>query len=85
MDGTGALFGTASRGGPVSYANNGVVYKLAPTETETNWIRSVLHSFDLSTGTLPIGELVSDLAGNLFGVTNLGGPNGAGVVYQITP
>src|SRR5262245_7142439 len=85
MDNTGALFGTASEGGPVNYANNGVVYKLAPTQIETNWMRSVLYSFDLSTGTLPIGELVSDLAGNLFGVTNSGGPNGAGVVYQITP
>jgi uncharacterized repeat protein (TIGR03803 family) len=91
MDRAGALYGTASAGGPVSgpvsYDNNGVVYKLAPpTQIEPNWTRSVLYSFDLYTsGTLPIGELVGDSAGNLYGVTNLGGPNGAGVVYQLTP
>src|SRR5262249_11918475 len=50
MDDTGALFGAASQGGPANYANNGngVVYKLSPpTQTETNWMRSVLFSFDL--------------------------------------
>jgi uncharacterized repeat protein (TIGR03803 family) len=46
----------------------------------------VLHFFDFSTnGERPIGELIADPTGRLFGVTNLGGPNGAGTIYEITP
>jgi hypothetical protein len=44
----------------------------------------VLYNFDNTAGMRPIGELVRDPAGNLFGVANVGGPNGGGVVYEIT-
>jgi len=90
MEANGALFGTASGGGPVSYGlvgGYGLVFKLAPPPFGGSaWTQTVLHFFDFSTnGELPIGELISDPAGRLFGVTNLGGPNGAGTIYEITP
>jgi hypothetical protein len=64
----------------------GVVYKLAPpTAGWPAWTRTVLYNFDNTAGMRPIGELVRDAAGNLFGVANVGGPNGGGAVYEITP
>ena len=86
MDGTGTLFGTASAGGSNQYLRYGVVYQLAPpTAGSPAWTRTVLYNFDNTAGMRPIGELVLDSAGNLFGVANVGGPNGGGVVYEITP
>jgi len=86
MDGTGTLFGTASSGGANPYLSYGVLYKLAPpTAGWTAWIETVLYNFDNTAGMTPIGEPIRDSAGNLFGVANVGGPNGGGVVYEITP
>jgi hypothetical protein len=86
MDGTGTLFGTASAGGANPYLSFGVVYRLSPPAPGSPvWTRTVLYNFDNTAGWLPVGELVSDSAGNLFGVANEGGPNGGGVVYEITP
>jgi hypothetical protein len=56
-----------------------------PTAGWTAWTETVLYNFDNTAGMLPVGELVRDAAGNLFGVANGGGPNGGGVVYEITP
>ena len=36
-------------------------------------------------GAYPIGNLLSDAQGNVFGVTQQGGANGAGVIYEFTP
>jgi hypothetical protein len=90
MDSTGTLFGAASGGGPMSYGlvgGYGLVFKLAPpTVGLPYWTEKVLYTFDVgTTGTRPIGELVRDPAGRLFGVTNSGGPNYGGTVFEITP
>ena len=47
----------------------------------------MLHSFNNngSDGYSPLGSLVLDGAGNLFGMTYWGGANNAGTVFEITP
>lgn len=75
---TNAVYGVTE--GPL-YGN---VFKMAADGKET-----VLHSFcsenACSDGYYPIGSLVADHAGNLYGTTSLGGAYGYGVVFEITP
>jgi hypothetical protein len=86
-DTTGALYGTTSGGGPITYGvlgSYGLVYKLTPGQR--GWTETVLHNFDISTsGDTPVGELVRDPYGRFFGVAHLGGAHGNGTVFEITP
>ena len=67
--------------GDVSYGN---VYELKPSNG--SWTQSVLHSFTGgSDGNYPAGDVIWDQAGNLYGVTYMGGTSGDGVVYQMAP
>jgi uncharacterized repeat protein (TIGR03803 family) len=77
-DSQGNLYGTTIAGG----ANNeGTVFKLAPDGTET-----VLYSFTGEPdGLIPRGGMSIDLAGNLYGVTQLGGAYNYGTIFKITP
>jgi len=76
VDITGNLYGTAAMGGD---SGAGVVFRLTPRGTET-----VLHSFaDDPDGALPLGGLVMDAAGNLFGTTAFGGSREEGTVFRI--
>ena len=65
----------------------GLVFKLTQlSPVQPQWTESVVFKFDVATtGTRPIGELVRDPAGHLFGVTNSGGPNLGGTIFEITP
>ncbi|MGH6848236.1 MAG: choice-of-anchor tandem repeat GloVer-containing protein [Methylocella sp.] len=77
-DSKGNLYGTTVFGGG---SGNGAVFKLSPSGTET-----VLHSFTGgSDGLFPIGGLIADGNGNLFGTTIEGGASGAGVVFKLSP
>jgi uncharacterized repeat protein (TIGR03803 family) len=60
---------------------NGTVFRL----NLTTGVFTVLHTFSGSDGSGPIGTVISDAAGNLYGTTYGGGSSGAGVVYEITP
>ena len=77
LDSAGNLYGATSVGGA---SNNGVVFKLDTTRTET-----VLHSFTgpNADGSLPISGLILDSAGNLYSTTFSGGPVGAGTVFAV--
>jgi uncharacterized repeat protein (TIGR03803 family) len=76
LDAKGNLYGTASGGGA---SNNGVVFKIDTSGDET-----VLYSFTGgSDGGTPLGGLIRDSAGNLYGTTNGGGTSGAGVVFKV--
>jgi uncharacterized repeat protein (TIGR03803 family) len=81
FDTKGNLYGTTPDGGAHSF---GVVFKLSPIAH--SWRQSVIHAFtggkDGSIGSL--GSLLLDAAGNLYGVTELGGANGAGAVYKLS-
>ena len=61
----GNIYGTTATGG----ANNvGIVFKITPTGSFT-----VLHNFDTTHGSTPVGGLVLGTDGNLYGTTEFGG------------
>jgi uncharacterized repeat protein (TIGR03803 family) len=78
LDHAGNLYGTTFFGGK---ADEGVVYRITPSGDE-----SVVHAFSGDKfGELPVGGVVMDASGNLFGTTNTGGRDEQGVVFEITP
>jgi uncharacterized repeat protein (TIGR03803 family) len=92
MDAQGNLYGTTEMGGVGGTipGRDGVVFKLAPALP--TWTETVLHSFTGGAdGTNPIGGLVLDKLGNLYGTTSKGGKvsacsgPGCGTVFKITP
>ncbi len=74
----GNFYGTTAAGG----ANNqGTVFKITPAGAET-----VLYSFGSgSDGQDPEVGLIQGSDGNFYGTTQKGGPNGGGIVFEITP
>jgi uncharacterized repeat protein (TIGR03803 family) len=75
-DSMGNLYGTTLFGGTFS---SGVVYKLDKTGKET-----VLYSFTGGAdGGEPLGGVIRDSAGNLYGTTAGGGVSGWGAVYKL--
>ena len=89
----GALYGTTYSGG-VSEA--GTVFRLQPppracTSFSCHWTLTILHAFNYEDGAGPLGAIVFDRAGNLYGVTSTGGgscadfSSGCGVVYELSP
>jgi uncharacterized repeat protein (TIGR03803 family) len=81
FDAAGNLYGPTWSGGMYGY---GVVFKLTPNQ-DGSWTESVIHTFNGSDGANPAMRLISDPAGNLYGITPSGGAYGAGAVYEITP
>jgi uncharacterized repeat protein (TIGR03803 family) len=85
-DHAGNLYGTTSNGG--GSAGAGTVYELSPpTQTGGSWTETILYSFSYTQGygIGPLAGLVMDSAGNLYGSTWLGGPQGAGIVFELSP
>lgn len=90
FDHAGNIYGTASEGGgtcTVLSGGCGVVYELSPSGS--GWTESVIFNFNNeggSAGAVPSGGLIFDAAGNLYGVTWLGGiPSNSGVIYRLSP
>jgi uncharacterized repeat protein (TIGR03803 family) len=83
FDGKGNLYGTTSGGGAFGY---GTVFELIP-QGEGAWAENILHSFKNNDpdGTGPIGGLVFDPLGNLYGTTVGGGNQSHGTVFELTP
>ncbi|PYX50757.1 MAG: hypothetical protein DMG79_05005 [Acidobacteria bacterium] len=84
LDSTGSLYGVTSLGGAF---NQGTVYKFTPAANGHLATERILFSFGASstTGANPTGNLLFDIGGNLYGVTNAGGPSDDGVVYSLAP
>ncbi len=82
MDASGNLYGTTMAGGA---SGNGTVYELiAPTSRKGTWTEKLLYSFGAGTdGANPVGRVMFDSAGNLYGTTSAGGASGDGTVYQL--
>jgi uncharacterized repeat protein (TIGR03803 family) len=77
-DSAGNLYGTTYGGGTAGY---GVVYELDMAGQET-----VLHSFTGGAdGGYPYAGVIRDPARNLYGTASVGGKEGAGVVFKLTP
>jgi uncharacterized repeat protein (TIGR03803 family) len=82
FDAKGNLYGMTPTGGLYGL---GVVYQLKPKPDET-WAFRVIHPFtggaDGAGGSA--GRMITDKAGNLYGVTTTGGASGNGVVFKLT-
>jgi uncharacterized repeat protein (TIGR03803 family) len=76
-DSMGNLYGTAGFGG--TGPDNGTVFKF---RIKTGQF-TVLHYFAGSDGSSPIGGLVRDLEGNLYGTTYGGGQSGDGTAFEL--
>jgi uncharacterized repeat protein (TIGR03803 family) len=84
FDADGNLYGTTNSGGTHW---GGTVYKLSPGQN--GWTETVLYAFSNQVGgpdgDSPVGGVVMDKSGSLYGVTAFGGVNGYGAVYRVTP
>ena len=84
FDHQGNLYGTTSTGGS---HRCGIVFELSPSSG--GWTETVLHEFiyPLSgpAAAVPVGGVVLDSNGNLYGNTGYGGVYGAGAVYELVP
>jgi hypothetical protein len=84
-DGAGNLFGTTQSGGAYGNSGDGTAFELTP-QADGSWTESILHSFgNKKDGVSPVGGLVFDEYGNLYGATGGGGTNGGGTVFAIKP
>lgn len=81
FDSTGNLYGATEYGGT---DNNGTVFELQPTQS--GWTESVLYSFIGGgvDGAYPLGSLVFDSSGNLYGTLSSFGP-GVGSAFSLSP
>lgn len=75
------LYGTTSQGG---MNQAGVVFAMTAGAEE-----KVLYSFcsqpNCIDGVAPTASVIQDTSGNIYGTASLGGANGQGVVFEITP
>jgi len=85
LDAAGNLYGTTYCGGANQLGN---VWRLA--NTQNGWVYTPLHDFTGgSDGANPIGKVIMDANGHLYGTAAYGGSNncveGCGTVWMITP
>ena len=78
LDNAGDLYGTTTTG-------PSTVYEL--TQNGSGWSVHVLYTFSNAPrdGSQVEGNLLFDQAGNLYGTTTTGGPNGGGTVFELSP
>ena len=85
LDSAGSLYGVTFAGGAY---NQGTVYKFVPAANGNPATESILYSFGGTTasGKTPIGNLLFDASGNIYGVTTYGGSKSSnGIVYELSP
>ena len=79
FDQAGNIYGTAIYGG----SDFGTLWKLTPSQGQ--WSLTMLHTFTgASDGSHPVGGVIRDQSGNLYGVASSGGTYGAGVAYEVS-
>jgi hypothetical protein len=84
IDSAGNLYGTTAYGGTGdcvllgTKVGCGIVYEMTPPKQKgESWTETVLYSFPTAKqGYVPVGNLVFDSAGNLYGATMFGGTRG---------
>jgi len=88
LDPFGSVYGTTLNG--EGAIGDGTVYELTP-QSENTWSATPIYSFaGQGDGSHPIGQLLFDQSGNLYGVTTQGGGTGCanagcGTVFEIAP
>jgi uncharacterized repeat protein (TIGR03803 family) len=87
MDAAGNLYGTTlySKRGPGCAPDGcGTIFELE-RGANGKWAYNTLYTFTGQDGKRPDAQLIFDSAGNLYGTTQLGGADGLGVVYELSP
>ena len=80
FDRAGNIYGATLGGGT---AGVGTVYEIS--RSNGGWVETVIHNFqNIPDGKQPLGGLVFDNAGNLYGAAG-GGSNDHGVIFELTP
>jgi uncharacterized repeat protein (TIGR03803 family) len=84
LSSAGVLYGTTADGGDDIW---GTVFEMTPPQSgQTTWTEKVLYSFTGgSDGANPMGDLVIGASSVLYGVTNQGGANNYGAVFELLP
>jgi uncharacterized repeat protein (TIGR03803 family) len=85
VDKQGALYGVTLGGGNGACIGGcGTVFKLTPKKS--GYTKSTIYSFGPGTdASAPLGTLVLDKKGALYGVAQYGGARNDGAVYKLTP
>jgi len=82
FDKKGNLFGAAYQGGT---NDGGIIFELTYVPG-AGWTEQTLYKFQIaSDGANPLGGLIFDAAGNLYGTTSQGGSGGGGTVFELSP
>jgi hypothetical protein len=83
FDGAGNIYGSSFNGGP---SNLGAVWEASPNGSGS-WVETVVHDFGggIGDGSYPVGGVVLDSSGNVYGTTTTSGSQGLGVVWEVTP
>ena len=93
-DSTGNLYGTAKAGGALIGCPGGcgVIFKLSPSaKANGSWTETAIYTFKGGAdGQSPVGGLIFDSAGALYGTTAAGGKStkcaaGCGTAFKLTP
>jgi uncharacterized repeat protein (TIGR03803 family) len=85
VDKKGNLYGASSKG---PYPDDGAVFEVSsPSKKGGSWSFTSLHAFENGTGdgNTPLGTLILDEKGAIYGTTLGGGANGDGTVFEVTP
>ena len=80
FDHAGNLYGVANSGGAYG---DGTAFRLSPSVPF--WTESTLYAFSIPTGANPVGGLIFDALGNLYGGAPYGGANYGGTVFELIP
>jgi uncharacterized repeat protein (TIGR03803 family) len=82
LDDSGNVYGTTYNGGSLGF---GAVFEVSP-QAHGGWKESVLYSFDIQSGDgfHPVGGVVLDALGNLYGTNIFGGSLGGGTVFELS-
>jgi uncharacterized repeat protein (TIGR03803 family) len=82
MDSAGNLYGTTYYS-DIDRFGNGTGYGTVCKVAAGTYDFSILATFSGTNGAYPKGNLISDLAGNLYGTTSAGGDLGDGTVFKL--
>jgi uncharacterized repeat protein (TIGR03803 family) len=84
QDSAGNLYGTTIGGGTHL---QGTVYELSPNANGA-YVETILHNFqrfNSTDGWRPVGGVILDASGNIYGTTSNGGTTDSGMVFELTP
>jgi uncharacterized repeat protein (TIGR03803 family) len=88
FDKNGAIYGATYSGGKLGTFGHGIIYKLTPPVIPGGkWTEQILFMFDGTFASSPVGPLILDAQGSLYGVTESEGSTGKsnGSVFRLSP